>query len=305
MSLAITYKEFGGPEVLEVSEVEVPSPKAGQVRVRVRATSVNPLDIKMRSGAMASAPAPDAPVVPGLDAAGVVEEVGEGRDDLAVGDDVVGTAVGGSYATHALMEVAVLKPDEMSWEEASCVPTVGEAAYRALGHLNLSAGETVLIHGAAGSVGAIASRIAISRGVTVIGSMGEADISRAESVGVVAIKYGDGLLERVKSISPDGVDAVLDTAGHDLLPDSIELAGGPERVVTIADLKARELGVRFTGGDPDDRAWPELPELLKLVESGEIEIPVWKTYQLEDAAIAHSDIEAGRNRGKIVLLCGD
>lgn len=298
---AITYTEYGGPEVLHVTDVKKPAPAPEQVRVRVMATSVNPIDVKIRRGDMAAHfPAPF-PVIPGLDAAGVVDELGEGVTELTAGDQVLGVAPAGSYAEYALLGAWARKPAEVSWELAACLPTVGEAAYRALKHLNLSAGQTLLIHGAAGSVGAIATQLAVSRGITVIGSVSENDEDRVRSLGATPVRYGDGLVQRVRAAAPQGIDAALDTAGHGVLPDSIKLTGSPEKVITIADMSAQQYGVRFTGSDPNDRAWEALPQLAELAARSRLEIPVWKTYPLKEASTAHADIEAGHNHGKIVL----
>jgi len=303
MPSAITYAEFGGPEVLRVTEVELPAPEPGQVRVAVRATSVNPIDIKIRRGDMAgSGPASFPPRIPGLDVAGVVQEVGEGVVDRKVGEEVFGVASGGSYAQHALLSTMGSKPANVSWELAACLSTAGEAAYRALGHLNLGAGQTLLIHGAAGSVGGIATQLALARGVTVIGSAAERDLEYVGSLGAIPVRYGEGLPERVRALGRGGVDAALDTAGHGVLPDSIELTGSVERVITIADPSAQQLGVRFTGADPDDRAWEALPQLAELAAAGKLQLPIWRTYPLAQASTAHADVEAGNNHGKIVLL---
>ncbi len=298
---AITYARFGGPEVLELTEREIPAPGPGEVRVRVHAAGVNPVDVKIRRGKLPHIPA-HFPIIPGLDIAGVVDEIGEGVSDVRVGDAVLGVAPAGSYAEYALARAWTAKPDQISWELAAGLPTVGEAAFRALKHLALADGETLLIHGAAGSVGAIATQLAVARGIRVIGSVAEADAERVAVLGGIPVRYGDGLLDRVRAVAPDGVDAVLDTAGHDVLPVSIELAGGADRVITLADTHAAEHGVRFTGADPSDRAWEALPQLAELAAGGRLELTIGCTYPLADAAQAHADLEAGRNRGKLVLI---
>ena len=126
----------------------------------------------------------------------------------------------------------------------------------------------MLIHGAAGSVGSIATQLAVSRGINVIGSASDADADRVRALGAISVRYGDGLVERVRALAPDGIDAVLDTSGHGTLPDSIELAGGTERVITTADPEAHKYGVRFSSGGPGDRAWEALPELAELAATG-------------------------------------
>ncbi len=300
MSKAITFSEYGTPEVLRLSEVTTPEPGPGQVRIRVRAASVNPLDLKIRSGLMAKAAPARFPVIPGLDAAGVVDAVGEGAG-AAVGDEVLGAAVGGGYGEYALLDRPVAKPLSLSWEVAASLVTVGRTAFRVLGQLGVQAGQTLLIHGAGGSVGTLAVQLATARGITVVGTVGAHDIERVTALGATAVRYGDGWVERVKATAPQGVDAVFDASGAGVLADSVALTGDVARVITIADMSAAQHGVRFSAGGADE-ADEALPELVRMAAAGELDIPVWRTYPLAEAATAHRDIEAHRNRGKVVLL---
>jgi NADPH:quinone reductase-like Zn-dependent oxidoreductase len=179
---------------------------------------------------------------------------------------------------------------------------VGEAAFRGLSHLGVKAGQTVLIHGAAGSVGTIAVQLAVARGATVIGTAAPGDLDRVTALGAAAVPYGDGWADRARAIAPDGVDAVFDTSGAGVLADSVDLTGDVARVITIADESAAQYGVRFTGADPADRYPEALPELAGLAATGHLVVPIWRSYPLAEAARAHADLEAGRNQGKIVLL---
>ncbi|MFF4284182.1 NADP-dependent oxidoreductase [Streptomyces sp. NPDC001633] len=299
MSRAITFSEYGPPEVLQLSEVAAPEPGPGQVRIRVRAASVNPLDIKIRSGLMAGTVPARFPVLLGLDAAGVVDAVGEGAD-AAVGDEVLGVAVGGSYGEYALLDRPVAKPEALSWEVAASLVTVGRTALRVLGQLGVQAGQTLLIHGAGGSVGTVAVQLAVARGVTVVGTAGEHDIERITALGATAVPYGDGWVERVKAVAPRGVDFVLDASGAGVLADSVALTGESAHVLTIADMSAAQHGVRFSAGTTDDGRF--LPELVQLAAAGKLDVPVWRGYPLDQAATAHADVEARRNQGKVVLL---
>ncbi len=300
-AFAITFDRYGGPEVLQYSEVDLPQPGSGQVRVRVIAASVNPFDIKLRRGDFAQQFSVTFPSIPGIDAAGIVDAVGAGAP-FAVGDEVLGAAEYGSYAQYAILGAPVKKPPSLRWDEAAVLPTVGEAAVRALSHLRLMAGETVLIHGAGGSVGAIATQLASARNVHVIGSVSESDDERVRAFGATPVRYGEGLAQRVRAAAPDGIHAVLDTAGHGVLPVSIELAGGPERVVTIADMNAAQHGVRFSSGGPNDRVPGALQEIVDLAAAGKLHVAIWRSYPLAQAAQAHADVEAGTNRGKILLV---
>ncbi|MEU8925986.1 NADP-dependent oxidoreductase [Kitasatospora sp. NPDC048545] len=300
MSTAITFSEYGGPEVLRLSQVAVPEPGPGQVRIKVKAASVNPLDLKVRSGLMAETFPVDFPVIPGLDASGVVDAVGEGVAAV-VGDEVLGAAVGGGYAEYAVLERPVAKPEGMSWEVAAALVTVGRTAHRVLGQLGAQAGRTLLIHGAAGGVGVIAVQLAVARGITVVGTVGESDIERVTALGATAVRYGDGWVERVKAAAPGGVDLVLDASGAGVLADSVALTGDPGAVITIADTSARRHGVRFSAGAADQSA-DSLPELVRLAAAGGLTLPIGRTYPLDRAATAHADLEAHRTRGKVVLL---
>ncbi|MER6253288.1 NADP-dependent oxidoreductase [Streptomyces sp. NPDC001584] len=300
MSRAITFSEYGAPEVLRLSEVTPPEPGPGQVRIRVRAASVNPFDMKLRSGLMAGAVPARFPVVLGLDAAGVVDAVGEGAD-AAAGDEVLGVAVGGSYSEYALLERPVAKPGALSWEAAASLVTVGQTALRVLEQLGVRTGQTLLVHGAAGSVGTVAAQLAVARGITVLGTAGERDLERVRAVGAAVVRYGDGWPERVRAAAPQGVDFVFDTSGAGVLAESVALTGDSTRVVTIADMSAAQHGVVFSAGSTD-RTGDSLPELVRLAAEGKVSVPVWRTYPLAEAAQAHTDLEAHRNRGKAVLL---
>jgi NADPH:quinone reductase-like Zn-dependent oxidoreductase len=302
LSVAITFSEYGTPDVLTLSEVPMPHPGPGQVRVRVRAAAVNPVDLKLRSGELAGIMPVEFPFVPGLDVAGVVDEAGEGSS-FSPGDEVFGTTHVGGYGEYALLDQPVAKPSELPFETAAALITVGETAYRALEHLSLAPGHTLLVHGAGGAVGAIAVQLAAARGATVIGTASDHDLDRVRNFGATAVRYGEGWADRVRNAAPGPVDRVLDTAGGGLLAESVALTGDPARVVTIADYQTfAEHGVRFTGLDPEDRFPQALPLLADLVVRGELDVPVWRTFPLAEAAEAHAAVEARTNQGKVVLL---
>ena len=244
---AVVIDEFGDPEVLHVSDRELPEPGTGQVRVRVRAAGVNPVDGKIRSGAAQQMFPTQLPAVLGFDIAGTIDQVGPGIDGLAVGDDVLGFANGGGYAEYALTTTVVPKPAQLEWAAAAALPVAAETALRVLGLLKVTQGDTVLIHGAAGAVGTVAVQVAVSRGATVIGTASEGNHDYLRELGATPVVYGGGLVDRVRAVAPDGIDAVLDAAGQGALPDSIELRGGTSRIVTIADPDAFRLGVPFSG----------------------------------------------------------
>ncbi len=268
MPTAITFSRYGEPDVLTVSPADIPQPGPGQVRVRVHAVAVNLIDVKIRSGHMDGIFPVSFPVTPGWDVAGVVDAAGENAH-AAVGDAVFGVASAGGYSDYALLDQPVAMPEGLSMETAAAIVTVGEAAFRGLAHLNVKAGQTLLIHGAAGSVGTIAVQLAVARGITVIGTASTADLERVTALGATAVPYGEGWAGRVRAIAPQGVDAVFDTSGAGVLAESVALAGGPDRVITIADESAAQYGVRFTGADPADRTPQARAELAALSASGQ------------------------------------
>jgi NADPH:quinone reductase-like Zn-dependent oxidoreductase len=290
-------------------EREDPVPGAGQVRLAVRAAAVNPLDWKLRGGAMAQEDAPPEPRVPGFDVAGVVDAVGEDVDEFAVGDEVLGRAVGGAYAEKALADVhaIVRKPAEVSWEVAASLPVVATTAYRALGLLGLGEGDhtgtTLVVDGASGGVGGYAVQLAVARGATVIGTASEAHQEDVRALGATPVVYGEGLVDRVRAVAPQGVDLAFETAGKGALRDLVTLTGSPDKALTIADYAgAQELGVVFSsGGDPEDEA-RALTDAATRVADGRLRPTAVVTYGLEDAGKAQDDNQHGRVSGKLVLV---
>jgi NADPH:quinone reductase-like Zn-dependent oxidoreductase len=301
MVKAVLFKRFGGPEVLEIVDLPAPSPGTGQVRIVVRAAGVNPSDWKKRTGLMDE----ELPQTLGYEAAGVVDELGEGVTDVAVGDRVFGfSAEGAAQAELAVLSHYAPIPPSLDFPGAAALPAAIETATRALDQLGAGSAGTLLVNGASGSVGSAAVQLAVVRGARVIGTAGPANHDYLRSLGAEPVAYGEGLLDRVRALAPGGVDAALDVAGSGVLPELIELAGGPEHVVTIADFGgAREHGVRFSSGDAG-RAVHAIAEIGALIESGRFSLPVAKTFPLTEIAEAHRAGEDGRVRGKLVLVVG-
>jgi len=301
---AIQFSRYGGPEVLELVEVPDPLPGPGQVRVRVRAAGVNPVETKQRRGMMGER---ELPAGLGVELAGTVDRVGDGVDGLTVGAEVLGFGTTPTYAQLALAVPGglVAKPASLDWPTAAALGVGARTAYRVLELLRVGDGDVLLIHAAAGGVGLFAVQFARVRGATVIGTAGPSNQDFLRSLGAVPVVYGDGLRERVLAIAPDGVDAVLDASGRGELPLSIELAGGTDRVITIAAPDAAQYGVTFSGGASGAAAVdtsPAVPLALELIAEGRLQVPIWKTYPLAEAASAHAESEGGHLRGKIVLL---
>jgi NADPH:quinone reductase-like Zn-dependent oxidoreductase len=304
MPQAVRISQYGDPDVLEVVDVPDPQPGPGRVRLRVRAAGVNPADTKLRRGLWSGGKPLAEPRGLGFDVAGVVDALGEGVTGLAIGDEVFGASAGPAYGELALADPAKVfaKPAEVPWEVAGGLGVAGRAAYRALELLGVRAGDTLLVLAAAGSVGILASQLAVARGARVIGTAGPGNQEFVEGLGVTPVVYGEGLRERVLAVAPDGVDAVLDGSGRGELADSVALAGGPERVITLAADDAAEHGVTFSSSDGDVDTSSALPEIARLIADGRLRFPVWRTYGLRDVREAHRASEAGHLTGKIVLV---
>jgi NADPH:quinone reductase-like Zn-dependent oxidoreductase len=298
---AVRFSRFGGPDVLEIVDLPDPHPGPGQVRIAVRAAGVNPSDWKKRKGLMDE----ELPQTMGYEAAGVVDELGAGVAGVAVGDRVFGlSAEGTAQAELAVLSYYAPVPPSLDFAGAAALPAVVETATRALDQLGVGAGSSLLINGASGSVGSAAVQLAVARGARVIGTASPANHDYLRSLGAEPVAYGDGLTGRVRALAPDGVDLALDVAGSGVLPELIELAGGREHVITVADFAgAREHGVRFSSGDAG-RAVHVLGEIGELIESGRFSLPVVQTFPLVDVAQAHRVSEDGHVRGKLVLLVG-
>jgi NADPH:quinone reductase-like Zn-dependent oxidoreductase len=298
---AVTYTDYGDPEVLHVGEADEPHPGTGQIRIAVRAAGVNPIDWKARSGVTRQVMPVSFPAIDGREAAGVVDEVGTDVTDVAAGDEVFGFSVGGAAAEYAVLDAYAAKPASMSWEEAAALPVAVETSVRVFTVLGgLGEGQTILINGAAGGVGSAAVQLARARGARVIGTASEGNHEFLRSLGAEPTTYGPGLVERVRALAPDGIDLAFDTAGQGAAPDLITLTGDPARVATIADFGAAALGVKVTGGG-DFRATEALGEAAALYDAGRLQVPIAATYPFEQAAEAHRSSEQGHVRGKLVL----
>ncbi|MFI6090447.1 NADP-dependent oxidoreductase [Streptomyces sp. NPDC051218] len=298
---AALFSRFGGPEVLRIADLPDPHPGPGEVRIAVRAAGVNPSDWKKRKGLMDTG----LPQTMGHEAAGIVDELGDGVTDVAVGDRVFGfSAEGAAQAELAVLAHYAPMPPSLDFAGAAALPAAIETATRALDQLGVGSGSTLLISGASGSVGSAAVQLAVARGARVIGTASPVNHDYLRSMGAEPVVYGQGLVERVRALAPDGVDLALDVAGSGVLPELIELAGGPEHVVTLADFAgAQDCGVTFSRGDAG-RAVHALAGIGELIESGRFSLPVAQTFPLAEVAAAHRVSEDGRVRGKLVLLVG-
>lgn len=300
MAKAVRYSEYGGPEVLEWVEVEEPHAGEGRVRVAVRAAGTNPFDYKVRRGGYI--PNHTLPAGQGAEFAGVIDEVGEGVSEFAVGDEVLGWVGTGAQASHVVVRATnvTAKPAGLDWATAGGIGLVSNTAKRAVDSLALGPGDTVLVTAAAGGVGIPTVQFALATGARVVGTASESNHEFLRGLGVIPVAYGEGEVERLRDAAPNGYTAVLDNKGGDALLTALELGVPPERVNTIADrATAEEHGFATVGGG--GKTAEELADFARQAASGELIIPVRSTYPFAEVAQAYRELETGHGRGKVVL----
>jgi NADPH:quinone reductase-like Zn-dependent oxidoreductase len=317
---AVVVTEYGGPEVLREVDIDEPHAGAGQLRIRVHAATVNPADVLLRVGDIddalrASRLSP--PYRPGMEVAGILDEIGPNADTaLRIGDRVMAILIpiedsGGAYAEHVVVEAdqVVAAPAGSSHAEAATLPMNGLTARRALDVLDLPAGKTLAVTGAAGAVGGYVLQLAKASGLRVIADAAPTDQQLVTDLGAdEVVTRGPGIGRRIRQRRPDGVDAVVDAAlqGDEVL--SAVRDGGqiaivrrpgergtsmlhPDRGVTIRDVWV-----------PDyTHATDKLDELRALAELGKVTLRVAQTFPAADASAAHRALEKGGVRGRLVL----
>ncbi|MEU1118562.1 MULTISPECIES: NADP-dependent oxidoreductase [unclassified Streptomyces] len=303
---AISYRGYGGPDVLEYGEVRDPKVGPDSVLVKVRAAAVNPVDWKCREGHLDGLIDPVFPVIPGWDVSGVVVQPGASVPEYEVGDEVIGYVredflSRGTFAEYVAAPVRTLarKPRNLTFAEAAGLPLAGLTAHQVVGDaLGVTEGDVVLVHAAAGGVGSIAVQLARHAGARVIGTASERNHDFLRELGAEPVTYGDGLVDRVRALAPDGVDAAFDTVGGATLKASAELLAPGGRLASIADGGVVDLGGVYCFVRPDAA---DLGHLTELVEQDVVTVHVDRTFPLERAAEAHRLSEEGRTRGKIVV----
>lgn len=282
--------------MLGVGDVPEPHAGPGQIRIAVRTAAVNPLDTKQRSGFPGAEQAESA-VIPGVDAAGIVDEVGESVPGVAIGDEVIGLGQG-VQADHAVLRAWTAKPETMTWEEAGAIGLIGETAARGLSMLALTGGQTLLVDGASGGVGKIAVQLALARGATVIGSASPASQTLVAALGAAPVVYGEGLADRVRTVSGSGVDKVFDTTGKTPIGDLVALVPTARDVVTIANFGAGGAGVQVSAGEGAD-PFASLAEIAERYRAGDLIVTVDQVLPFDQVARGHEAVEAGTT--KVVL----
>jgi len=297
---ALQFTEYGEPGVITLGEAPEPHAGPGQIRIEVRAASVNPIDWKVRSGLYAQGKPLEGTGYLGFDAAGVVDEVGEGVTAVAVGDDVFGLG-SNTQAEFALLDSWARKPSPVDWAVAAAAGVASETAERVLRLLGVTEGTTLFIDGGAGGVGSAATQFAKARSAMVIASASEANQGYLREIHAIPVVYGEGMVERVQALQIGKLDAVLDTVGKTPIDDLISLTTEPSQVVSIANFGAAASGARVTGGGADSQPMKALAEAAELLEQSKLVIKI-QTFPFDRAAEAHQISQDGHVRGKLVLV---
>jgi len=289
---------YGPPEVLKWAAVPLPEPGPGQIRIKVEAAGISPTDLALRAGYLKAFPLPPDAVL-GFEAAGTVDAAGPGVTGTSAGDPVTALLLSlGGYAEYAVASIWTGKPKSVSWLDAAALPSSAEAAARVLRQLNVKPGETLLLFGGGGSVGVVATQLAVARRIKVISAVGEHDEALARELGATPVRYGPGVAGRVRALG--AVDAVFDAAGTGVLADAVALAGGQGRVITLSDPAAADFGVTLSEAAPD-RAPRALEETMALLADGKLRLRAHTTMPMQQAPEAHRQLESGIVHQRIIL----
>ncbi len=301
---AVRFDGYGDIDVLHVVEVPDPVPGIDEVLVRVRAAGINPGEASIRKGLLHARFPATFPSGEGSDLAGVVEQVGDGVERWQATDEVLGfTNNRASHAELVLVEPENLtpRPDAVSWNAAGALPVAGATAWAAVRAVAPSAGEVVVVSGAAGGVGTIAVQLARNAGATVIGLASESHHGWLRAHGAVPVAYGDGVAERISDAGGGRVDALVDTYGSGYVDMAIELGVAPERIDTIIDYDAAARVGAKTDASSQGMNAGVLAKLAALIADGRLEIPIAHAYPLEQVQDAYRELEQRHTLGKIVL----
>jgi NADPH:quinone reductase len=304
--------DFGGPEVLRCIATDVPDPGPGEVTIAVRAAGMNPADAKH------IVPGQDRRLLPlriGYEVAGIVTALGAGTELAlgggAVGDEVVAWPVTGGYTTAITIPAASVlgKPSALSFPQASGLLLAGTTAAELLHACSARTGETVLLHGAAGAVGASVLQQARHLGIHVVGTASPANFEFVRQHGGTPVEYGPGLLERARGAAPGGIAAALDTVGGEEAADvSLALVSNRGRVITIADApRAKTDGYVFIGAsNPASGPFRASARgmIVRLADDGHLTVPMAATFAFDDAPAAFALLTSPHPPGKIALVNG-
>jgi NADPH:quinone reductase-like Zn-dependent oxidoreductase len=305
MPQAVRFERYGDVDVLQVVEVPRPVPGQGQAVVRVKAAGINPGEASIRAGLLHERWPATFPSGQGSDLAGVVDEMGDGVTDVAVGDEVIGfTHDRASQAELVAVEADHLtpRPPGVPWEVAGALFVAGTTAYAAVRAVALDKGDTVIVSAAAGGVGTIAVQLAHLAGATVLGLASPPHHGWLRDHGIVPVDYGDGVEERIRDVAGGRMDALVDTFGGGYVDLAISLGIAPERIDTIVDWTAAQRHGARTDGNLAGASAEVLAELAGLVDSGRLDVPIARTYPLAEMREAYRELEQRHTLGKIVLI---
>jgi NADPH:quinone reductase-like Zn-dependent oxidoreductase len=317
MPKAVRFDQYGGIDVLQVVEVERPTPLQGEVLVQVKAAGINPSEAGFREGFLHRIWPATFPSGEGTDFAGIVAELGPDVPQFAIGDEVIGyTAVFpqhlASHADYVVVPAAHLtpRPANVPWEAAGTLYVAGATAIAAIRAVGLRAGERLVVANAAGGVGSLVVQVAVAAGAQVIGLSSAAHHPWLKLRGVLPVAYGDGVAERIRAVTGAGaggaIDAFIDTYGADYVELALALGVRPERIDTIANFDAAaKYGVKAEGGsaiDSDRARARVLADLAEMIRQGQVVVPIAHVYALEDVQAAYRELAQGHTLGKIVLV---
>ncbi|WP_399070846.1 zinc-binding dehydrogenase [Streptomyces stackebrandtii] len=277
--------------------------RPAEALVRVVVAPVNPGEVGIREGGFADMWPAHFPEGQGNDFAGWIVALGEGVNEFAVGDEVIGYLPRAAQADYVVSPAAVLtpKPADIPWEAAAPPSAVGVTAWAAVQAVDPQPGETVVVSAAAGGVGSLAAQLARLRGATVIGTAGDQNADFLRSLDVIPVQHGPGLAERLRALAPQGIDAYIDTFGHGNVDTAIALGVRPQRINTIADGRAvARYGVRSEAQE-GSFSREVVAELAALVSKGSLTVPISAVYPLEEVQEAYRQVQRRHTRGKIVL----
>lgn len=301
---AVQFDRYGGVDVLEVREIEDPVAGPGRVVVAVRAAGLNPGEIAIREGRLHDRWPATFPSGQGSDLAGEVRELGDGVESFAVGDAVLGwTEERASQAELVAVPADQLteKPASVPWEVAGSLFVVGMAAYASVQAVAPRAGETVVVSAAAGGVGSIAVQLARRTGALVIGLASEDNHQWLRDHDIVPVSYGEGQAERIRRAAHGTINAFIDTFGGGYVETAIDLGVPPDRINTLIDREAVErFGVKAQGTQAIATAG-RLAELVGWVADGSLEVPIARTFTLDQVHEAYEELARRHTRGKMVL----
>lgn len=300
---SLRYARYGGPDVLEFIESEMPHPRWGEVVVDVLASGINHIEAFVREGHLAETVPIELPTGQGSDFAGLVREVGTGVEGWKRGDEVIGHAVRGAHATQVVVPASSLvrKPKRVSWEEAGGLYLAGLTALDTLDGLHLKQGDTLVISAAAGGVGNIEAQLAKFAGVRVIGTCGERNHDFLREQGVKPVVYGEGMADRIRKLAPEGVTAFIDNFGQDGQELAFELGVPPEKYRSSEDRKAIELAALEPDEEFSAHATKQLQRLAEYAADHALRVVVSAFYPFDLIIDAFEDLERLHARGKIIV----